>query len=113
MVKSWFFPVFNGYEIKVVSSNNIREAVEKFEHTKGHELFEEEDTTNALHFFVRAAGLSYIFIPHDVSLGTVTHEVYHAVSRMLKEHDVDDDEAVAYHLGYMVQQISDWRWSWK
>lgn len=113
-VKSWHFPVFNNYEIKVVSSNDVKRAVKKFEHTRSVSDEDVEDTL-ALHFWVKDEDISYVFIPHKVKISAVVHECYHAIRRMLNVFgvDVDDNEIVAYHLGYLVQQISDWRWSWK
>ena len=113
-VKSWHFPVFHNYEIKVVSSSNIKKAVKKFEHTKNISAEDLEDS-HALHFWVKDEDMSYIFLPHKTTISATVHEAYHAIRRMLNVFgvDVDDNEIVAYHLGYMVQEISDWRWSWK
>lgn len=111
--KTWLFPVF-GYEIKVVSSNDIMKAMQKFKHTKNIDV-EEHDSSAALSVHVSKEPLTYIFVPHRITLEMMVHEAFHAVRRMLKYHSIntDDNEIVAYHLGYLVQQISDWRWSWK
>src|SRR5258708_40343959 len=88
-VKSWHFPVFNDYEIKVVSSNDVKKAVKKFKHTKNVEDIED---VSALHFWVKDEDLSYIFIPHKAKISFVVHEAYHAIRRMLNVFDVDVDD---------------------
>lgn len=111
MIKSWSFPVFSGYKITVVSSNDIKKAIGKFKHTKNVDV----ENTEACHIAVENEPLSYIFVPHRITLSQMVHESYHAIRRLMRYHGVnlDDNEVVAYHLGYLVQQISDWRWSWK
>jgi hypothetical protein len=109
--KTFVFPVFHNWKIKVVACEDINAALLRCKYTKD---MPEPDSTAALTVHVNDEGLSYIFIPHNVSLGTTAHEVYHAVENMLKNHDVEPrGEIVAYHLGYLVQQISDWRWDLK
>lgn len=109
--KSFKFPVFCDYEIKVVSTNDFEKTFKRFKLP-----FDEDDkTAGALTIHCQDEAISYIFIPYKVSLDLMVHEAYHAIRHMLLKHSVkiDDNEVVAYHLGYLVQKISDWRWSWK
>lgn len=53
---------------------------------------------------------SFIFLTSDSDAGTVAHEAWHCVSRMLEASGAElDDEVVAYHLGYLVRRIQTWR----
>lgn len=51
-----------------------------------------------------------IVLPWDVSAGVVAHEAYHCVVACLQACAVVDEEAAAYHLQYLVEEIGDfWR----
>lgn len=109
--KVFKFPVF-GYSVKVVSSNDIPKALLKYKHTENVDF---QAGTAALSIHIAGEALTYIFVPHKITLEQMVHESYHAIRKMLDEAGVrlDDNEVVAYHLGHLVQEISDWRWSWK
>jgi hypothetical protein len=110
MVKSFFFPSLANYEIKVTSTNDVPKAVKQAKFSMG----ENEGSAEAMVFHDNNSVISYLFIPNSTSLGTVVHECYHVVRRMgLKLAITDTNEFTAYHLGDLVQRISDWRWSWK
>lgn len=49
----------------------------------------------------------YMFISPKATLGVVSHEVYHVVCRMFDYIGVEDydEELVAYHLGYIVDEV--------
>lgn len=110
-IKTFIFPVFDYWRIRVVSTNDFNKALKKFKHTRA---FSELENTAAFNVHVENENLSYIFIHHKVELGTVAHEAYHAIERMLSLHDVEPrGEVIAYHLGYLIQEISNWQRSWK
>jgi hypothetical protein len=49
---------------------------------------------------------SFIFFPHNASVGTIAHEAWHVVNRMMSLLSIEtDNEVVAYHLGYLVDKI--------
>lgn len=54
-----------------------------------------------------AAGSSSLLILHEsCSPGIVAHESWHAIRRILTSLDVElDNEAVAYHIGYLVNKV--------
>jgi hypothetical protein len=112
-IKTFKFPVFANYEIVVVSAGDIRKAMSRFKHTRNVDM-SNFPTADGFNIHVANEPTTYIFIPTTASLGLTTHEAYHAVDRMLKFFHVEEnDEVIAYHLGYLVQEISEWRWSWK
>lgn len=56
-----------------------------------------------------AASRTYLFFKKkDATPGTIAHEAWHAIYHMLKDFAGAEieDETVAYHLGYLVDQIS-------
>ena len=104
------FPVF-GYRIGVVFSTHVpltmKEYFSNFEGT--------EEDTEACHCPFKNEGKALLFFPFTVAPGTIAHEAYHAVRRMLsyegiglyeaEDDDNLDNETVAYHLGYLVKEI--------
>lgn len=53
-------------------------------------------------------GTHFIFLPWTASAGTVAHESYHAVHEMFTFVDAKpDDETIAYHLGFIVDHITE------
>lgn len=62
----------------------------------------------ACHTYNPDAFESYIILPVECEIGDVTHEVYHAVHRIMKmigaEHE---NEIMAYYMGDIVQKIAE------
>ena len=55
---------------------------------------------------VHADTLSFVFLPYSASVGSIAHESWHVVRRMMEHAGVElDNEAVAYHLGFLVNKI--------
>ena len=107
--KIFRFPVFSDYKIVVISSNDYKKDLKRRFPNSNIDEYDHADAVT-----IHAKGETFIYIPHKVSLNIMVHESYHAVRRMLKYHDVvDDNEVIAYHLGYLVQEISDWRWTFR
>lgn len=103
------FPVF-GYCIGVLFADDVNK-------TAGHYFkgFVPEEGTYAFHFPFKGENRSMIFLPFKADAGTIAHEAYHAVRRMLEHIGIGlyedagttqlDNEGVAYHLGYLIQRI--------
>jgi hypothetical protein len=62
-------------------------------------------------YHVKGEGRSYIFLKHDSDEGTVAHECYHIVHRMMIYLGVQqmDDEMIAYHLDHMVEKVYEFK----
>jgi hypothetical protein len=104
------------YTVRFISTDNMKKSFARFEHTKSVLEDEERDwsVSSGVSVHVKGEGLSYIFVPHTCGVGTVVHEAFHCIEAMLKDRDIPvADEMVAYHLGYLVQAISDFRWEMK
>lgn len=63
--------------------------------------------SDAFCFHIKGESRSYIFLKLDSAESTVAHECWHIVHRVLTWCNVKDmdDEIVAYHLDYMVEQV--------
>lgn len=110
MTKSFFFQSLANYEVKVTSTNDVPRAVKQAKFDMG----EHEKSADAIVFHDKESAFSHMFIPHCIDLGTITHECYHVVRWLGSKLCITDtNEFIAYHLGDLVQRISDWRWSWK
>lgn len=59
-------------------------------------------------FWTDDKGSHFIFLPWKCSDGTVAHEAYHAIHSMFEFMDSKpDDEMIAYHLGFIVDNIAE------
>lgn len=86
-----------------------REVVEYAKH-RGWRSNGKESTTSGMNLFFDEDLLSVIIIQPDANAGTVAHEAWHCVRRMLLHMGADlDNEVVAYHLGYLVNKITDFK----
>ena len=102
------FPVFSNYWIHAEFASDIAAATKKYPSTEcvGEEAL---DTYEALTIHVEE-NCSFIFLKPNASAGTIAHESYHAIKRMFDVMDVKkQNEVVAYHLGYLVDQITKFR----
>lgn len=99
------FGVWGNYTVHVILTDNIEQSFKKRFPGMHHGF----DFTQAFHVIHKPSnGHSYLFFKRgDMPVGTIAHECWHAVHALLKHVDVDefDNETVAYHLGYLVQQV--------
>jgi hypothetical protein len=99
------FPVFH-YCIHVEFTSDLKKALQKYPQTKDIDL--DEITDYALTVHDEHDGASFIFLPWDCSIGVIVHESWHAIRRMMSYINSDfDNEVIAYHLGYLVDEIID------
>lgn len=69
-----------------------------------------EATTSGMNLFFDEELRSVIIIQPDASAGTIAHEAWHCVRRMLLHMGAGlDNEVVAYHLGYLVNKMTDFK----
>ena len=99
------FPVLSNYQIHVEVTSDLKKALAKYPQTKN--IYEEEDiTTDAMAVHVNNDGTSFIFLPPNASAGTIAHECWHVVRRMMDYLGIElGNEVVAYYLGYLVNRI--------
>jgi hypothetical protein len=98
------FPVFSGYTVHVEITSDIQKSLAKYPPTKC--AIDDENNTHAITIHVINEPFTFMFLPYNVSVGTIAHESWHAVKRMMEYMDVElDSETVAYHLGYSVDKI--------
>ena len=102
-VKLIEFPVFVDYCVHVEFTDNLERSMAKYKQTENIPCGED---THAIAVHVEDAGLSFMFLPYDVNVGTIAHECWHVVKNMMDYHGVElDSETTAYHLGYMVNKV--------
>jgi hypothetical protein len=96
------FPALSHYVVHVEISSDIKKSLLKYPPTKSIEM---EENTHGLAVHTDNA-FSYIFLPYDTSAGDIAHEAWHVIRHMMEYLSIElDNEAVAYHLGYMVNKI--------
>ena len=103
--QSIYFPVY-GYEVRVVVTTDILRATQ-LDFPGTDERFDDiTESTRAMHVPFKDRGIAYIYIPFDVGLGTIAHESYHAISRMMEYFEIKhEEENMAYHMGFLVLEV--------
>lgn len=65
---------------------------------------------HGLHDYNNKYAGSFIFLKQDCSNGTIAHEISHAIWHMFGYYGVAlEDEAVAYHLSYLINQFDNFK----
>ena len=100
-------PIY-GYTLKVVVSTDINQSRMKRSKQFKRE-WEYDPTTRALFTPFDNAPLGYLFIPHDATIGEISHESTHAGQRIMQwiGAGYTDLEFVAYLFGYITDGVYD------
>ena len=99
------FPVFCHYIFHVEITSDIVKSLKKYPSCEKVEI-DPDGNTGALTVHVLDDSFSFIFLQPNASVGTIAHESWHGVMRMMEYVGVDvDHETVAYHLGFLVDKI--------
>ena len=95
------FPVFN-YSVEIVFTGSVSES---------HYYRTDEDSPDCHEGqYTELAGGGILYIQKEASYGTLAHECWHAVHHMLARVGAGlDEEVVAYHLGYLVDKVLEFR----
>jgi hypothetical protein len=97
------FPVFCHYIVHVEITSDIAKAVLKYPPTRKVEM---DDFTGGLVVHNVDEPFSFLFLPYNASVGTIAHESWHVVKRMMNFTGVElDSETCAYHIGFLVDKI--------
>lgn len=95
------FPTF-GYEVQIVFTSDIEGSCR----ARGAYI-PEDATIDAYCFRDEEAWRSSLLFPYNVGYGTIAHEAWHAARNMLIRVNAGfENEVVAYHLGYIVEEAS-------
>ncbi len=101
------FPVFCNYRVHVVVTDDVQKShsERKCGDDNDHAGVEALFCTNG------KGPESYIFFQREASAGTIAHESWHAVRRMLLDIGSElDNEVVAYHHDYLVDAAFHFVW---
>lgn len=99
------FPVF-GYTLNVVLTNCIDISRNKINNKVGVPESRFDDCSG-LHSYNKNDSEGFVFITASSPAGTIAHESSHAIYRMFTFYGVGfDDEAFAYHLGFVVDKVT-------
>lgn len=103
------FPIFSNYTMVIVVTEE-KSLMPTVSYISDRDFNREPDLSPTCDACTMRArhGHTYIMFTKDATLGTIAHEAWHAIYHMLKDFAGAEleDETVAYHLGYLVDQIS-------
>ena len=106
------FPALGNYRIRIVVTKDVRKYMLTCSEFKDIAMDGEHADTYAITLHQVGNNLTYIIFPFGASVGSIAHECWHAVRKMLLHLNAKlDNEVVAYHLGYLVNQV--YRIVWK
>jgi hypothetical protein len=98
-------PVFH-WTVEVVITSQVL----KYARHVGWRGSKGEETTRGINMFFDEDLTTAIVIQPDATAGTIAHEAWHSVYRMLTHMGAAlDNETVAYHLGYLVEAITQFK----
>lgn len=98
------FPVFN-YKILLVYTDDIVQSRKNRSDLIGAMDSELSSFVDGLHSYNAIEPNGVVFFTEATSIGTISHECFHAVYRMFKWiHAKVENEITAYHLGYLVDE---------
>jgi hypothetical protein len=105
------FDVFSDYQVHIIFTDDINQSVA---YIMARDGFNTDVPPNKLTDGLAVSvnnGHSYVLLMNAAPVaGTIAHEAWHVIRAMFKHMGVEfDDEAVAYHLGYTVQRIVDFK----
>jgi hypothetical protein len=100
------FPVFLNYKVHVIVSNNPDRSLQKLENAHKMIVSNGKDF-RAMHICLKEKQTSYLLLPDDATAGEIAHECWHATRYIVNDWAGGglDNEVVAYHLGYLVQEV--------
>jgi hypothetical protein len=96
------FSVFSGYGVHIELTKDLVKTISKYEDTKDIPL---SMNTEAICIEIDK-GISYMFLPYNPTPDIIAHESWHAVKNMMEFVGINlDSETVAYHLGFVVNEV--------
>lgn len=102
------FPVFSNFTVYIVFTGDIQKS---YTARYGTRRSPDTDRTEALLAYGGKCAHAIFQLGNSCS-GTIAHESYHAIRYMFDDFEgVEqmDNEVVAYHLGYLVQKVTDFK----
>lgn len=104
--KKLAFPVYD-YTVEIIITEDVEYSRIRRDYLIGHSLEIHGGRLAGLHSFNPDSPTSYIFLPLNAAPGTITHETFHCVLRMMAWiGSVVENENFAYHQGYIVNEIN-------
>jgi hypothetical protein len=105
MIRKIHFPGLNDYTVHIEICEDIFKAMQKYPPTANHW---HPEGTDACTMISKKQNMAYVFLPIDVRAGTLAHEIWHVVRDMFIAIEATlEDELIAYHLGYLVDETTE------
>jgi hypothetical protein len=99
------FEVFSNYHVRLVFSNDLAKSAKG---RLGH--MPADHAADAFVYHPTDGAQSYMFLPMHAGEGTIAHEAWHVVHKIFGYVGAEmDNENVAYHLGWLIKEIYDFK----
>jgi hypothetical protein len=100
------FPVWSNYKVEVIFTEDL---LDSYFSRYGEAGLAGNPLTDALH--TTQSGISQIFYAPTAPARVISHESWHAIFAMFKWAGVEnyDDETIAYHLGWLIGEITEFQ----
>ena len=106
------FPVLSNYTVVIIFTDDITASAVYVSDRDNFNVLGQERLATALacHACPRDRGTSYLFFSPKAVAGSIAHECWHMIFSLMEFTGVQlEDEFVAYHLGYAVQEVVDFQ----
>lgn len=107
------FPVLSDYTVVIIFTDDIPASARYVSDRDNFNLLGHEklDTALACHACPFERGHSYLFFNTKAYAGSIAHECWHMIYSLMEFTGIRlEDEFIAYHLGYAVQQVVQFQW---
>lgn len=95
------------YTVYIIKTTDVKKSRAKYNEECGGPVDGSTDYF-ALHSY-GTKSRSYIFLPVIANINDKVHECFHAIFRMHNYKGIGlNNESMAYHLGWLVEQLEDW-----
>ena len=99
-------PAF-GYTFRIVLTTSFKGSILKREKLLGNQAGDWDGDCRALCWNVHNRAVTVIFLPFESDVNNIAHESYHGIRNLMKWVSAkDDEEVMAYHIDWLVGEIS-------
>jgi hypothetical protein len=105
-VKTFKLPPFS-YAVTVVHTSDVSRSAANRASIFGNQVHSLGDNCEAFTWTRKGCNAVYVMLPHQPGVNALTHEVFHAVTFVLRDSGIEFEEEVwAYFLGDLTEKVA-------